>query len=144
MIGNVDLDLIEKTYQNASIGITALEAVLDKTKNVELNNALHRQLKDYNDIIDISKEQLKVNGAQVKDNPMYEKVLMKGNVKMNTMMNSSDSHIAQMIIQGSTMGITTMTKLLNAKSNADGISTEIAKDFIRREQLNIEEMKKFL
>lgn len=144
MIGNVDLDLIEKTYQNASIGITALEAVLDKTKNVELNNALRRQLKDYNNIADISKEQLRVNGAQVKDNPMYEKVMMKGNVKMNTMVNSSDSHIAQMVIQGSTMGITQMTKLLNAKSNADGISTKIAKDFIRREQLNIEEMKKFL
>ena len=144
MIGNVDLDLIEKTYQNASIGITALEAVLDKAKNNELNNALHRQLKDYNEIADISKKQLKINGAKVKDNPMYEKVMMKGNVKMNTMMNSSDSHIAQMVIQGSTMGITQMTKLLNAKTNADGISTEIAKDFIQREQLNIEEMKKFL
>lgn len=28
MIGNVDLDLLEKTYQNASIGITAVTAAI--------------------------------------------------------------------------------------------------------------------
>lgn len=47
MIGNVNLDLLEKTYQNASIGITALEEVLNKTKNADLNTALYKQLRDY-------------------------------------------------------------------------------------------------
>lgn len=144
MIGNVDLDLLEKTYQNASIGISAMEAVLHKSMNTELNHALHKQLKDYHDIADKTKEQLLKNGAKVKDNPKYEKIVMKGNVKMNTLINSSESHIAQMVIQGSTMGITQMTKLLNAKADADGTSTEIAKEFIHKEQDNIETMKKFL
>jgi len=63
---------------------------------------------------------------------------------MNTLINSSDSHIAQMVIQGSTMGITQMTKLLNSKPNADGPSAQIAKEFIYKEQDNIEEMKKYL
>lgn len=69
---------------------------------------------------------------------------MKGNVKMNTLMNPSDSSIAQMVIEGSTMGVTQMTKLLHAKKNADGISTEIAKEFIKKEESNIETMKKYL
>lgn len=144
MIGNVDLDLLEKTYQNASIGITAIEGVLGKTKNEELNNDLHKQLRDYQELADKSKNQLKINGAEVKDNSFYTKAMMKGNVKMNTLINSSDSHIAQMVIQGSTMGVTEMTKLLHASNNADGTCKNIASEFINREEKNIEIMKKYL
>lgn len=144
MIGNVDLDLLEKTYQNASIGITAIEAVLDKASNVQLGSDLHRQLLDYRDIADKSKQQLVNNGAEVKDKSFYNKAMMKGNVKMNTLINSSDSHIAQMVIQGSTMGVTQMTRLLNASTLADGVSTQIAKEFVKKEEENIEIMKKYL
>jgi hypothetical protein len=144
MIGNVDLDLLEKTYQNASIGITAIESVLDKASNKEFANNLHKQLRDYQELADESKNELVKNGAEVKDKSFYDKAMMKGNVKMNTMINSSDSHIAQMVIQGSTMGVTQMTRLLHASKGADGTCTQIAKDFIKREEENIEVMKNYL
>ncbi len=144
MIGNVDLDLLEKTYQNASIGITAIKAVMDKTENKELNNELHKQLKDYQELADKSKDQLLKNGATVKRQSLYVKAMMKGNVKMNTLVKPSDSSIAQMVIQGSTMGVTQMTKLIHAKPNADGTSKEIAQEFVKREEENIEVMKNYL
>ncbi|MDF2941669.1 MAG: hypothetical protein K0S01_527 [Herbinix sp.] len=144
MVGNVDLDLLEKTYQNASIGITAIEAVLDKASDKEFSSELHKQLKDYQELADQSKSQLLKNGAEVKDKSFYDKTMMKGNVKMNTLIDSSDSHIAQMVIQGSTMGVTQMTKLLHSSQGADGVSTQIAKDFIKREENNIEVMKNYL
>ncbi len=144
MIGNVDLDLLEKTYQNATIGITAIEGVLNKTPNQEFNSALYQQLRDYQEIADKSKKQLQISGAEIKDNSFYEKAIMKGNVKMNTLLNSSQSHIAQMVIQGSTMGVTQMTKLLHASENADGMCTDIAKEFVKKEENNIETMKKYL
>ncbi len=144
MIGNVDLDLLEKTYQNASIGITAIEAVLDKVKNQQFSNDLHKQLRDYQEIADKTKRQMRTSGARVKDVSQYNKVMMKGNVKMNMLMNSSDSHIAQMVIQGSTMGVTQMTKLLHASKNADGTCTKIAEEFVKKEEGNIEVMKHYL
>ncbi|HWT73544.1 MAG TPA: hypothetical protein VN258_02325 [Mobilitalea sp.] len=144
MIGNVDLDLLEKTYQNASIGITALKAVMDKVDSKEMNRDLHKQLRDYRTLADKSRDELLANGTKVKEQSFYIKTIMKGNVRMNTLMNPSDSRIAQMVIQGSTMGFTQMTKLLNAKKNADGISSEIAKEFIKKEEDNIQNMKKYL
>jgi hypothetical protein len=144
MIGNVDLDLLEKTYQNASIGITAIEAVLDKVKDQRFSNDLHKQLRDYQEIADKTKRQMRTSGARVKDVSRYNKVMMKGNVKMNMLRNSSDSHIAQMVIQGSTMGVTQMTKLLHASKNADGTCTKIAEEFVKREEGNIEVMKHYL
>ncbi len=144
MIGNVDLDLLEKTYQNASIGITALKAVMDKVENREMNKELHQQLRDYREIANKSKEQLIANGTKVKEQSFYTKSIMKGNVKLNILMRPTDSSIAQMVIQGSTMGVTQMTKLIHAKKNADGVSTDIAKDFVKKEENNIETMKKYL
>lgn len=144
MIGNVDLDLLEKTYQNATIGITAIESVLNKTVNTKMNSDLHKQLRDYQELADKSKKHLQLNGAEAKEKPFYDKVMMKGNVKLNTMMNSSDSRIAQMVIQGSTMGVTQMTKLLNAHKNADGTCMDIAREFVKKEEENIEIMKKYL
>ncbi|MDF2844258.1 MAG: hypothetical protein K0R00_2684 [Herbinix sp.] len=144
MIGNVDLDLLEKTYQNASIGITALKAVMDKVENREMNKELHQQLRDYREIANKSKEQLIANGTKVKEQSFYTRSIMKGNVKLNILMRPTDSSIAQMVIQGSTMGVTQMTKLIHAKKNADGVSTDIAKDFVKKEEKNIETMKKYL
>jgi len=144
MIGNVDLDLLEKTYQNASIGITAIESVLDKVKDQQLSNDLHKQLRDYQEIADKSKRQMRMSGTKVKDVSIYNKVMMKGNVKMNMLRDSSDSHIASMVLKGSTMGITQMTKLIHSKKDADGASTKIAEEFVKKEQDNIEVMKNYL
>lgn len=144
MIGNVDLDLLEKTYQNASIGITAIETVLDKVRDQQFSNDLHKQLRDYQEIADKTKRQLRTSGARIKDVSRYNKAVMKGNVKMNMLRNSSDSHIAQMVIQGSTMGVTQMTKLLHASKNADGTCTKIAEEFVKKEENNIEVMKNYL
>ncbi|MBP1756109.1 MAG: hypothetical protein H6Q59_2507 [Firmicutes bacterium] len=144
MIGNVDLDLLEKTYQNASIGITAIESVLDKVKDQQLSNDLHKQLRDYQEIADKSKRQMRMSGTKAKDVSIYNKVMMKGNVKMNMLRDSSDSHIASMVLKGSTMGITQMTKLIHSKKDADGASTKIAEEFVKKEQDNIEVMKNYL
>ena len=144
MITNVDLDLLEKTYQNAKMGITAIEAVLDKASDREFYSDLNKQLQDYKMIAGKSKQQLRKNGARPKDNSLYKNIMLKSNIKMNTMINSDDSHIAQMVIQGSTMGVTQMTRLLHANEDADGISTQIAKDFVKKEENNINVMKNYL
>jgi len=57
---------------------------------------------------------------------------------------NANSKIAEMVIQGSTMGVTEMTKELN---NYQGTNQELfrtAQKFIQTEQDNIEEMKKYL
>lgn len=144
MIGNIDIDLLEKTYQNASIGITAIEEVMDKAKDTHLIQDLQSQLKDYQEIANKSREQLMLHGADAKEKPVYERMMMRGNIKMNTWMDPTDSRIAEMVMKGSTMGVTQMTKLLHDKTDADGVSAQIAQDFIQKEESNINKMKTYL
>ena len=144
MIENVNVDLLEKTYQNANIGITAIRSVLGKVTDEQLSSDLHKQLKDYRVLAGKSKCQLQKDGACPKKPSVYTRTMMKGNIKLTTMFRNSDSRIAQMVIQGSTMGVTQMTRLLHANKNADGASEQIAKEFVKREENNIEVMKHYL
>ena len=144
MVGNIDLDLLEKTYQNAKIGITAIEEVLDKASRTDLIHDLQNQLKDYSEIASKAKNELLKNGAEVKEKPIYDRAMMKGNIKMNLWMEPSDSRIADMVIKGSTMGMTQMMKLINDKKAADGTCIQIAKEFVQKEENNIETMKAYL
>lgn len=144
MLVNVDLDLLEKTYQNANMGVIAIETVLDKANDKRFIQDLKSQLKDYEQIADMAKDQLVKHKAEVKEKSFYNKMMLKGNINVQTMMDSTDSRIADMVIKGSTMGVTQMTKLLHDKTDADGISRHIAEDFISREEKNIEVMKAYL
>lgn len=144
MIRNVDLDLLQKTYLNASIGITALEAVLNKPDSKRLYTELRKHLRDYQELADRSKEQIVAGGAKVKEQSPYVKAMMKSNVKLHTLVATSDSHIAEMVIRGSIMGVTHITRLLHSSKNADGTSTEIAEEFIRKEEEYIKTLKDYL
>lgn len=144
MISNVDLSLLEETYQNATMGIAAIESVLDKASSKNFANDLMQQMRDYEELADKSREQLMKHGAKAKEKSLIDRTMLKGNIMVNTISDSSDSHIAEMVIKGSTMGITQMTKLLNDKDQADGVSKNIANDFIKKEEKNIKVMKSYL
>ena len=63
-------------------------------------------------------------------------------VKM--MSDNSSSKIAEMVIQGNTMGITKGTKHLNDYTGNDRQVQALAKKLIATEQANVEQMKPFL
>ncbi|MNV92936.1 hypothetical protein D3C71_1875730 [compost metagenome] len=64
--------------------------------------------------------------------------------KINISKDDSHSHIAEMIIQGSTMGITDVTKHINKYDEADIDIVKLAKRLLKIEEQNIEEMKPYL
>ena len=61
-----------------------------------------------------------------------------------TMMDNSASKIAELMIQGSTMGITNMTKSVHDYDDSDQDVKKLAEKHIKTEQANVDEMKKFL
>ena len=62
------------------------------------------------------------------------------------MMDTSLSHIAEMMIQGSNMGIIEMNKCINTceRGGCEGGAVKLAQDIVEFEQQNLERMKKYL
>ena len=63
---------------------------------------------------------------------------------MNTILNTSTSHIAELMIRGSNRGIIDMNKTLNRYPDAKGSAVELAKELMDFEEKNITRLKKYL
>ncbi len=78
------------------------------------------------------------HGSAVQD------MMLKGGIQMNTLTNCSASKIAELMIQGSNRGITSMWKSMNHHQNSGNTSMEIANELIAFEEKAISRLKKFL
>ena len=67
-------------------------------------------------------------------------------INMNTMMDSTSSHIAEMMMEGYTMGITDMTKDIREYENtkASESSLKLARDIVSYHEECFKKMKSFL
>ena len=139
-----DVKLLNHIHQNADMGRDSLRHILNLSNSSELSSAVRTQIDDYEKVYIASEKMLKDRGAVAEDARATSKFMANIGSRMETMMDSSESKLAEMIIQGSTMGITTLTKQLNDYCGDDENVRDFAKQQIEKEQENIENMKRFL
>ena len=70
--------------------------------------------------------------------------MLWGSIQMNTLLDSSEQHIAEMMINGTTMGIIDITKKLNELEQPKAKEKEIAEEFIENSQAYIDMWKNYL
>ena len=77
---------------------------------------------------------------------MFSKWMAKMGIQMNTMTDSTTSHLAEMMIQGSTMNVTDLLRKIHESESCDGGSNEmsIAREVVEFEENNIEKLKDYL
>ena len=71
-------------------------------------------------------------------------LMLKGSIQANTLLNTSTSHIAEIMIKEENRGLTSMWKALNHFGNAGNASTELARELMDFEEESIEKLKKYL
>lgn len=105
---------------------------------------LQSQLEEYNMIYDTTERKLKELNKEAKDINAFSKVSTYFMINLNTLANKTSSHISEMMIQGSTMGIIDITKKLKEYKSADKEILDLANKLLKLEQSNVEECKKYL
>ena len=81
-----------------------------------------------------------------KEENLFTRLSARVGVAINTMLDESGSHIAEMMIEGSNMGITELTKLLNdQRMHGDAKeAARLAEDVVHFEERNLEMLKQYL
>ncbi|MGN1047780.1 MAG: hypothetical protein ACI4QZ_04150 [Eubacteriales bacterium] len=133
-------------FKNVKMGSDAIVTLMPKVENNEFRGALTKQLSGYERFASEAEKQLTPMGIEPKEEPMMKKMSSKMGIAMNTMTDSSVGHMAEMLIQGSTMGIIDMTKHVR-EFEGEGCGEEalrLGRELISFEQNNIEKMKEFL
>ena len=111
-------ELLDKMYKNVTMGAESIVNIMPKVGNKNLRSELCAQLDRYEDFTKQISVAIETVGGTPKPENMVSRVSAKMGVAMNTMMDSSTSHIAEMIIKGATMGVTDMTKTLREYENS--------------------------
>ena len=139
-------DVLSKLYKYVKMGSDSIINLLPKVEEGELKTKLTKQLGGYEaDAMEL-KKMLEELDVVPEEEGRITKMSSKIGIMMNTMIDSTASHIAQMIIEGSTMAITEITKLIREYENTSCSEKSItfARRIIEFEEKNIETMKAFL
>lgn len=140
-----DTDLLTTITESADMGRASLSQVLSKTNDEKFRQVIKSQIKEYDQNYKTARELLQAYGEDTKKASNVAKAQSQVMVNMKTLMaEDKASKIAEMVMQGSTMGVTTMTKSLhNYTGNNDEIK-QLAEKHIKTEEANIQQMKSFL
>ncbi|WP_315114125.1 hypothetical protein [Clostridium intestinale] len=142
MDGNIEL--LNYIYQNSEMGKDTLTQLIKMTTDENFKNNLQSQLNEYNSIFNEADEKLKSNNKESKSIGTLTKVSTYISINFNTLINKTPSHMAEMLIQGSTMGIIDITKKIKEYKSQDQAILGLANKLLQFEQKNIDELKKFL
>lgn len=138
--------LLNKIYKGTRMGINSIDILMDKVEDKELLGELAKQKSAYGDISLSAENALAQMGIPTHEGNAIEKAQLWSGIQLNTIKDRDASHIAELLINGSTMGIIDMTRKLrqynNGMLNAEVIG--MANHLIEVEQGNIETLKGYL
>lgn len=138
--------LLEEMYKMTKMGGDSITDIMSRTKTGKFRDELTRQLDGYEKYAKQFADALYEKGEEPKEENLMKKMGAKIGTAMNTMSDSSESHLAQMVIEGNTMGITEMTRLVREHENGSCSeeSLTLSRDVIRFLEDSVERTKKFL
>ena len=136
--------LLQTIVENGRMGEDALDQLLTRTEDINLRRELMQEKEDYASAARDAETMLYEQGVRPEPKgPMARMGLWMG-MQINTATDQSASHIADITIQGATMGIVTLTKARNSFTEADAQAQGIASNLITKQQEAIDRLKSFL
>lgn len=136
-------DFASELYRGAKMGVESIDALLDKTDG-KMKEELVREQGEYNKFEKKALEYMNKNRIKPKSDGKLKDMMAKIGVQMNTAVDSTPSHIADILIQGNSMGIVGITKTRNKHENASGELCSLADELVKMQQNNIERLKEYL
>lgn len=141
---NGNAELLNFIYQNSQMGVLTLEQLIRIVKDRKFKRILKSQLKEYKKIHVTAKSLLNKKGYDEKSITAFEKIKTYLMINVQTLKDKSTSHVAEMLILGSNMGIIDAIKNVNKYQSAERKIVNIMKKLLKIEENNIRELKNFL
>lgn len=138
-------EILNYIYENAKMGKESTETLIKSLEGKEnkIIEAVEDILKSYADFENKAKELIAT--TELKEPKLIAKISANMGIKMKTKKDNSDANIADMLVQGLTMGELEMSKKIESfKDTVSKESLTLAKEFRTFQANTIEKLKKFL
>lgn len=136
--------ILNELNKGIKMGMDSISNVSEKVQDDRFKQDLKYQYDEYNKILnEVNNELTNYDDFPKELNPMQKAMGWMG-VELNTISDKSNSKIAEMMIQGTNMGIIEGVKLLNQNPEADTEVKNVLNEFIKFQENTIEQLKKYL
>lgn len=138
-------EILAEIYRNCQLALESISDILPEIEDEGIKAEILRQHEEYEKICGRAACLARDKALELKEpNPM-KKAMMWGSIKMNTLTDNSRAHIAEMMIRGTVMGITSLkTSLGELPKDDDEEITALLKDLIALEEEFEKKLKTFL
>ena len=139
-----EIEILKEISKDSKMGMDSINMVGEKVQDEKFQKLLNEQHNEYQNIFDRTQEILKQHGETIEDVPKMQKMMGWMGIQMNTMTDKSNSQLSELLIQGNDMGIIKGHKLLNGSNFTTPEIENLLSDFVRLQEKNIDDLKKWL
>ena len=141
---NDTVQLLQDVVRNARTGRDSVEHLMKKAGEGPMREELEKEKASYLESQREGERALEDAGGTPEPSGPVERAGMWIGLEMETLADRSDAHIAEIVIQGATMGVIEMTKALNTYDAADPHARGLASQFVVQQNEAIDRQKTFL
>lgn len=144
---NKQCELIEKIYKDASMGRFSTQKLLEnlKGKDNKITGDVEEIFKEYSSYEEKARESMLAMDIQPEEESNMSKMMSSMGIFKEVLTDNSDSAIADLLIQGLSMGEVEMQKRVdNASDDINKEDLKLAKDFLKFQKKAKKTMEKYL
>lgn len=141
---NENTQLLNFIYQNAQMGVETINQLLEIVKDSDFLDYLKEKREGYDKMLIDARSKLNEHGYDEEGISAFAKIKTYFMINMQTLSDDSTSHIAEMMMIGSTMGIINTIRSINKYQNADKNLLAMMKTLQTFEEKSYEDLKSYL
>lgn len=135
---------INDIYKNAHIAMQSIADLLPAVEKFDIEEELKYQYDGYDKIIAKISGFMADNNIEPKDINPFKKAMLWGSIKMKTLMNNSQNQVAEMMINGTVMGINELTAMKNESTNLNEGVLSLLNELLSLEEGYEQRLKQYL
>ena len=139
-----EVNVLDELNKGACMGCDAIHFIIDKVTDDKLKEELNIQYNKYKKITDEIKELYpEYSDKKPHETTTMNKVMTWYGIEIRTITDESTSKLAELLMQGTNMGIIEGRRLLNHKC-ADENVNRLVREYVDMQEQAVENLKKFL
>lgn len=139
-----NLEVLKEVCKGVKMGMEAISYVSDKVEDENFKNTLNHEYSMYNNILDKVDDAYSNYDEIPGEASLKDKAMLWYGVQVNTIKDNSTSKLAELLVQGTNMGIIEGRRLLNHNKSLDTDVDKLLNDFVDFQEQSVEKLKKYL
>lgn len=141
---NLDLAVLNEISKMCQTAMNNISYLVKSICNSNMKKELVSMYSQYSNVLFQTNQHFEKYGEVPDCVSIGCKVMGFCGIKMNTLKNKSSSHIADIMIQGTLMGVIKCQKILNCQLNIEQSTTDLLKEFNKFQRDNIDKLNAYL